>query len=59
MKPARITPCAMGRPNARTTSTPNTAAAIAALLIALFQFGGVSSRSWRRWRAICLASSRV
>ena len=33
MKPARITPCAMLRPNARVTSTPNTAAAIAALLI--------------------------
>ena len=59
MKPARITPEATSFLNTITTRTPKTAAAIAALLIALFQVGGLSSRSARRWRAICLASSRV
>src|SRR5919108_1492538 len=59
MKPARITPCATLRPKAAITRTPNTAAAIAARLTELPQLGGLSSRSWRRWRAICLASSRV
>ena len=45
--------------NSTTTSTANTAAAIAARLTALRQVGGLSSRSWRRSRAIRLASSRV
>src|SRR5919108_4427191 len=59
MKPARITPCATLRLNARITSTPKTAAAMAARLTELPQVGGLSSRSCRRWRAICLASSFV
>ena len=59
MKPPRITPEATSFLNRSTTRTPNTAAAIAARLIALFQVGGLSSRSARRWRAICFASSRV
>src|SRR5215210_3192371 len=59
MNPARITPWATERPKIRTTSTPNTAAAIAARLTAPFHVGGVAARSMRRWRATCLASSRV
>src|SRR5215211_3892329 len=43
----------------RTTSTPNTAAAMAALFTAAFQVGGRSSRSARRFWAICLASVAV
>ena len=35
------------------------AALAAALFTALLQVGGRSSRSWRRWREICLASPRV
>src|SRR5262245_15992778 len=59
MNAARATPAAMSRLNSTTTSTPNTAAAMAARLMAALQVGGLSSRSWRRWRATRFASSRV
>jgi hypothetical protein len=59
MNPARITPCAMGFWKASTTSTPKTAAAMAARFTALRIVGCRFIRSSRRWRAICLASWRV
>src|SRR5215213_5608575 len=59
MNAARIAPWAIPRPKASTTSTPNTAAAIAARLIDPRQVGGCDIRSSRCLREICLASSRV
>src|SRR5829696_9089468 len=59
MNAARIAAPATPLPNATVTSTPKTAAAIAARCIAPRHVGGLSSRSARRWREICLASWRV
>src|SRR3954452_10675970 len=59
MNAAKPAPVATGRWKRRTSSTPNTTAAIGARVIEPRQVGFLSRRSARRVRAIFLASSRV
>src|SRR3954467_6195365 len=59
MNAAKPAPVATGRWKSRTSSTPNTTAAIAARFTEPRQVGFLSRRSARRVRAIFFASSRV
>src|SRR3954468_1502798 len=59
MKTTSATAWATSRLKRITTKAPNTSAAIPARWTAPLHVGGLSRRSVRRWREICLASSRV